>query len=348
VKTDSKKHSFIAAPGLQIYKNDKAFYLELGGVLTELQLAYHSYGILNAEKDNVIWVCHALSANSDVADWWPGMVGPGCLMDTNKYFIVCANVLGSNYGSTSPRFINPETNEAYGMNFPRITVRDIANAHLLLMKHLGIDRIEMLIGGSFGGHQAMEMALMIPQTKVKHLVLLATSARETAWSIAIHETQRMALETDETLYNNEEKAGAKGLKTARAIGLLTYRTVDAYITTQSDDDGRTENFKAASYVRYQGEKLEKRFHAHCYWHLSKCLDTHHIGRGRGEITEVLASLDIQTTIIALSSDTLIPPSEQEFLARYIPNAQYFEINSIYGHDGFLIEVDGISKILSVK
>jgi homoserine O-acetyltransferase len=336
-------HQFIAPFGLRIFKDDQPFYFEQGGIMSELQIAYHSYGTLNAAKDNVIWVCHALTANSDVADWWPGMVGEGCLMDPSKHFIVCANVLGSNYGSSSPRFVNPETGKPYGMHFPRFTVRDIVNSHIRLMEHLSIDKISMLMGGSFGGHQAMEMALILPKSTVCKLVLLACSAQETAWSIAIHETQRMALEADATLYNNDEKAGAEGLKTARGFGLLTYRTIESYIQSQTDKDGRLDDFKAASYIRYQGQKLEARFHAHCYWFLSKCLDTHHIGRGRGEISEILSTLEMPTIVIALKTDMLIPPSEQEYLARHIPNALYYEIPSIYGHDGFLIEVEEITK-----
>ncbi len=335
----------ILPQGVKLYQHSEAFLLEQGGCLENLNIAYHSYGTLNAQKDNVVWVCHALTANSDAADWWPGMIGEGCLLDPQEYFIVCANVLGSCYGSTGPRSINPKTGEPYGLDFPALTVRDQVKAHLLLMQHLGIDRLKICMGGSFGGHQCLEMAIALTH-KIDQLVLLACSARETAWSIAIHESQRMALETDPTFRENHPKAGARGLKTARAIGLISYRTIEAYIQTQTDEDiNKYDNYRASSYVRYQGDKLERRFHAHCYWVLSKCLDTHHVGRGRTTLKELLASITTSTAVLAIPSDMLIPATEQQFLAQYMPNADYFEIPSAFGHDGFLIEVKQITEVL---
>lgn len=334
----------ILPPNLQIYQHTTPFELEQGGVLPNLQIGYHTFGKLNAQKDNVVWVFHALTANSDPTDWWAGVVGEGTLLHPDKYFIVCANVLGSFYGTTCPRSINPTTGESYGMDFPRFTVRDVVQTQHLLRKYLGIEKIKLCIGGSFGGHQALEFALVQPDL-VEKMVLLATSARETAWSIAIHEAQRMAIESDLTWKNNDAKAGATGLKTARALGLLSYRTIDAYIQGQSDEEEILDNFKAASYMRYQGEKLEKRFHAHSYWYLTKCLDTHHLGRGRGGIPAALQQITAFTTIIGIQSDMLIPPSEQAFLAQHIPNSKYYEIPSAFGHDGFLIEVEQINAII---
>ncbi len=337
---------YIAPDGVQFFYSPLPFFLEQGGVLEALQIAYHSYGQLNEAKDNVIFVCHALTANSDAADWWPGMIGEGCLLDSTHYFIICANVIGSYYGSTSPRF--PQSQKEglyYGQDFPAFTVRDIARAQLLLLEHLGITQLALCIGGSFGGHQALEMGILWGE-RIRHLALLACSACETAWSIAIHETQRMALETDPTLWEQGRKAGSEGLKTARAIGLIAYRTIATYIRTQSDDNPQKLNdFRASSYVRYQGQKLEMRFHAHCYWHLTKCLDTHHIGRNRAAIEDVLAALTIPTTIIAIKGDMLIPPSEQLFMHQHIPNSRYFELDSPYGHDGFLIEIADITRIM---
>lgn len=335
----------ILPPKVQIYKSQSPLLLEQGGSLEKVEIAYHTYGQLNTEKDNVVWVCHALTANSDAADWWPGMIGEDCFLDTTQYFIVCANVLGSYYGSTGPRSINPQTGAAYGLDFPKLTVRDQVKAHQLLMQHLGIERLAICMGGSFGGHQCLEMAVALGN-RIDQLILLACSARETAWSIAIHESQRMALETDQSFRENHAKAGAQGLKTARAIGLISYRTIEAYIRTQTDqDEEKYDDYRASSYVRYQGDKLEKRFHAHCYWALSKCLDRHHIGRGRGSIEEVLAAIEIPTAVIGIPSDMLIPDSEQKFIAQYMPHAAYIEIPSAFGHDGFLIEVEAISEAL---
>lgn len=335
----------IYTENVQLYKQAATFQLEQGGKLPNLEIAYHTFGKLNESKDNVVWVFHALTANSDPTDWWRGVVGEGSLINPEKHFIICANVLGSFYGTTNPRSINPDTGVAYGVGFPRFTVRDVVAVHHLLRTYLGISKIQLCLGGSFGGHQALEFVISVPKV-VNSLVVLATSARETAWSIAIHEAQRMAIETDQTWKENTAMAGAVGLKTARALGLISYRTVDAYIQNQTDATAQLDNYKAASYVRYQGDKLEKRFHAHCYWHLSKCLDTHHLGRDRGLIEHVLATIDIPTTIIGIESDLLIPTTEQQFLAKHIPNATYYEIPSDFGHDGFLIEVKQINEILA--
>ncbi len=330
---------------VQIYQHKEGFTLEQGGYLAELDIAYHTFGTLNTKKNNVIWVFHALTANSDPSDWWKGVVGTDALVNPEEHFIVCANVLGSFYGTTNPRSIKPETGAAYGIDFPLFTVRDVVQVHHLLRQHLGISEIMLGLGGSFGGHQALEFALAAPVV-VKSLVLLATCARETAWSIAIHEAQRMAIETDLTWKENSPKAGATGLKTARALGLISYRTIAAYIQTQTDETPKLDQHKAASYVRYQGKKLEQRFHAQSYWHLSKCLDTHHVGRNRGTIENILASLNIPVSIIGIKSDLLIPVEEQQFLAAHLPQSRYYEIDSRFGHDGFLIEVTKINAILA--
>jgi homoserine O-acetyltransferase len=330
--------------GLQIYQHLHPVQLERGAVLPAVQIAYHTFGTLNPTKDNVVWVFHALTANSNPTDWWKGIIGENTWIDPQRHFIVCANVLGSFYGSTNPRVHHPQTHQPYGMRFPLFTVRDVVTLHHLLRAYLEIETIKVAIGGSFGGHQALEFALAAPNC-VQSLVLLATSARETAWSIAIHEAQRMAIETDPTWRNNTPEAGAQGLKTARGIGLLSYRTIQSYIDRQTDRGDKVDDYKAASYVRYQGDKLEKRFHAHCYWYLTKCLDSHNIGRGRGGVETALQQLDVPCTVIGIDTDMLIPPSEQQFLAQHLPQGRYYEVSSAFGHDGFLIEVQAINTIL---
>lgn len=335
----------ILPEGVQNYQYNQPFELELGGQLDRLEIAYHTYGTLNVAKDNVVWVFHALTANSNATDWWAGVIGgKDAIIHPDKHFIVCANILGSFYGTTNPRSIPVGNAEVYGMDFPRFTTRDVVKAHTLLQKYLNIDRIAIAIGGSFGGHQALEYAIGYPDV-IQQLILLATSAKETPWSIAIHEAQRMAIETDPTWQQKGAQAGAEGLKTARAIGLISYRTIDAYIQTQADTTDKVDDFRASSYVRYQGEKLEKRFHAHNYWYLTKCLDSHNVGRGRGGIMSALKSIQIPTTVIGIDTDMLIPPSQQQYLAQHIPNATYYEIQSKFGHDGFLIETAKINTIL---
>lgn len=329
---------------IKIYQHPVAFLLDSGKILHNLEIAYHTYGKLNEQKDNVVWVFHALTANSDVVDWWPELVGDGKIINPDKHFIICCNVLGSFYGSTGPRSFKPEISIPYGLDFPLFTVRDVVKAQLLLANELNIDKIKMVIGGSFGGFQALEFAFLF-EGQIDHMTLIATSAKETSWSIAIHESQRLSLTADPSFFNNDEDSGQDGMRAARGIGLLTYRTYEAYKKLQTDDDGRIDDFSAASYIRYQGEKLVNRFHAHCYWYLSKCLDTHDIGRDRGGLTEALRSLTIPTQVIGIATDRLVPTAEQKFMAQYIPNAEYIELESEYGHDGFLIEGKKIGEVI---
>lgn len=322
--------------------------LESGGILPELTIAYSTYGQLNADKNNVVWVCHALTANSDAVDWWKGVVGSGHVINPEQHFIVCANIIGSCYGSTGPLSINPDTNQPYYHSFPQITIRDMVQAHILLRQHLGIEKIALLMGGSMGGYQAMEWAL-IESNVIEKLFLLATSASESAWGIAIHTAQRLAIEADSSWQTPSLDAGAKGLKAARAIGMLTYRNYGIMVQQQTDGGAeKLDDFKASNYIQYQGDKLVKRFNAYCYWLLTKTMDSHHIARGRGGNTAaVLHSMQQPTLIVGISSDILCPLVEQQFLALHIPDAECITIDSNYGHDGFMVESTIISKHLAI-
>ncbi len=334
----------IDIPGIKYFKDKRPFKLELRGTLENgIVIAYHTWGELNTKKNNVIWVCHALTANSNVADWWEGLFGEGKLLDPSKYFIVCANVLGSCYGSTGPRSMEKSEGEPFGMTWPLITIRDWVSAHDRLRIELGIEEISLCIGGSCGGHQVLEYACLIPD-KIKHMGLLMTSAREIAWVIAGHEAQRLAMQADPTLEGNDNHSGDDGMRAARGMALLGYRTIESYIATQTDDDAIVNDHLASTYIRHQGEKLVKRFYPHCYWNLTKTLDTHHIGRGRGSIPDVLSKLTMKATIIGIDSDRLIPVPEQQYLAAHLPNAELHVIHSLYGHDGFLIETGQVLDI----
>ena len=328
----------IPIPGLQFFNRLEPFPLENGGQLAELTLGYHTFGTLNAERSNVIWVCHALTASSDVSDWWSGLFGPGKVFDPEKYFIVCANMIGSCYGSTGPRSLNPLTGKAYGKDFPLVSIRDIARSQDRLRQHLGIESIALCIGGSCGGHQVLELAFLIPE-KIRKIALLVCAARESAWAIAIHESQRMAIEADPSWANNQDNSGEAGLRAARAIGLLSYRTIEAYRDTQTDTDERSDQFRAAGYMQYQGEKLLRRFYCQSYWHLTKTLDTHNVGRGRDGIPAALKQLTMPAFVFSIRRDLLIPPFEQEMLAGHLPDAKFFSFDSKFGHDGFLIETE---------
>lgn len=331
---------------MHTYHHTVPLILESGAVLPELHIAYHTYGWLNADRSNVIWVSHALTANSDVFSWWPGLFGENDLFNPKDYFIVCPNVLGSHYGTSGPLHPDPRSGQAFLYDFPQYTVRDMALVHRLLADHLGVRRIHLLIGGSLGGQQAMEWAISEPD-RFDNLALIATNARHSAWGIAFNESQRQAIALDPSWGQRIPEAGMEGLRTARSIALLSYRHYDTYAESQGEtDDDKIDDFRAASYQRYQGEKLFRRFNAFSYWYLSKAMDSHHVGRGRGGAPAALGRIRAQTTVIGINRDVLFPVGEQRFLAAHIPGARFVELDSPYGHDGFLIETEKISAELS--
>jgi homoserine O-acetyltransferase/O-succinyltransferase len=317
-------HSFIS--------KEKTFTLESGKQLENLTVAYHTYGEYKKGITPVIWVCHALTANSDVADWWANIFGENNIIDPEKYFIICANNLGSCYGTSSPISLQNGSTKKYGKAFPAITIRDITAAHIQLKKYLDIDEIFLLIGGSMGGQQAMEWAIQEPSV-IKNLVLLATNAKHSPWGIAFNEVQRMAIEN-----------GKDGLEVARAIAMLSYRNYDMYKRTAKPNE-TVGNYGAASYQRHQGEKLALRFDADCYHTLSSAMDSHDVGRGRNSIEEALAKITANTLVIGIATDILFPIKEQVLLHDNIPNSTLTLIDSPYGHDGFLTEGEKINGII---
>ena len=338
----------------KVWHYSQPFELECGQTIPELEIAYHTYGKLNAAKNNVVWICHALSANSDVADWWNGLVGEGKLFDPTKHFIVCANIIGSHYGSTSPLSIDKSTDNFYAKKFPIISVRDIARAHQLLAKKLGIEKIKIALGGSMGGQQVLEWAIIQPDLFEK-IALIACGAQMTPWSIALNETQRMAIEADAT-FNDEVvskiktraeliKAGAKGMEAARAIGMLSYRSYTGYNVAQADDSDKLDAFRVQTYQRYQAEKLRKRFNALSYSSISKTMDSHNVGRNRGGVALALKQVKAKTLVVGIQTDILFPLEEQIILAAHIPDARLEVIQSKFGHDGFLIEFDQMHALL---
>lgn len=320
-----------------IYQHPFPFELESGATLPQLQICYHTSHPHNEDNKPVVWICHALTANSDAEDWWPGLVGHGKLFDPDTFFIVCANIIGSSYGSTSPLCINPDTGKPWLQDFPLVTVRDWARAHELLRNHLGIKTIHTLIGGSIGGFQSMEWAIEHPQ-RFQHLVLLVTSYYSNPWSIAINQAERMAMEADASFFSGDPQGGKAGLAAARAIGMLSYRGYQAFNLTQSETGpAPIENFRAATYQQHQGLKLANRFSCHCFHSITRSQDTHHVGRNRHSIQHALAAITARTLVIGVTSDILFPPAEQHELSAYIPHAQLTIIESAFGHDGFLIE-----------
>jgi homoserine O-acetyltransferase/O-succinyltransferase len=323
-----------------------SFQLENGEVLPGLTIAYNSYGKLNEAKDNVVWVCHALTANSDVFDWWPGLVGKDCVVNPKDHFIICVNIIGSCYGSSGPLTINPENDQLYYSSFPLVTIRDMINAFVLVRKKLGIEKIKLLMGGSMGGYQVLEWCLMEPEV-IQSSFVITTSAAESAWGIAIHTAQRLSIEADQTWKDRSADAGKNGIKAARGIGMLTYRNYKIFHQKQSDPDfSKTDNYKASSYILHQGNKLSDRFNAQSYWLLTKSMDSHNIARGRFDtLEEALKQIRQPMLVIGIDSDILCPVPEQKFLAENIPNSTLHVISSDYGHDGFLVEVETVSRHL---
>ena len=330
----------------QVYHHGEAITLESGAVLAEVDITYDTFGTLNEAKDNVIWVCHALTANSDVADWWPHTVEEGRFLDPTRYFIVCANFLGSHYGTTSPLSVNPTTGEKYYYDFPQITVRDMVKCHQLLAKHLGIERVKLLIGSSIGGFQCMEWAISEPKF-MESVALIATTTCTEPWAAAFNESQRMAIRTDKTWGELRDDAGIDGMAVARSIALISYRGGAAYNATQQDENPTEASFtrRAHSYQQYQGEKLRRRFNAMSYYRLSEAVDSHNIARGRGSIAEALAKIEARALVVAISSDILFPPEAHVPMREHIRDVEYHLIESEFGHDGFLVEHEKLNTII---
>lgn len=300
----------------------KDFILESGTKISDINIAYQIFGDFSPSK-KIVWVCHALTANSDVEDWWNGLFGKNNLFNSEKFTIICANILGSCYGTS---FKSEE-------KLPIISIRDMVEMHQRLADFLHISKIDFLLGGSLGGMQALEWSVTNPDF-IKNLFVIATNAKHSPWGIAFNEAQRMAL-----------NSGENGIEAARAIALLSYRNYETFNKTQKDDEEKLDFFRASSYQNYQGEKLKKRFTKKSYWLLSKSMDTQNLGRNRTSIENALSKITAKTLVVGIESDLLFPISEQEFLAKNIKNAKFEIIKSLYGHDGFLLETEKISALL---
>ncbi|HEY6504257.1 MAG TPA: homoserine O-acetyltransferase [Chitinophagaceae bacterium] len=334
---------------VSVFNHDKAFTLESGVTLPGYHLAYTTHGKLNAAKDNVVWIFHALTANSNPLEWWPGLVGDGKFFDPSKYFIICVNKPGSPYGSISPLTNDPKTNEPYYHDFPVFTIWDMTRAYQHLKDHLGIRKILVGLGGSTGGMQLLEWAIEEPEL-FEHIVPIATNAVLSPWAIAFNASQRLAIEADSTWLERRPDAGQKGLAAARSIALLSYRQYTGYDITQPRDKAymalsKEVSYAADNYQRYQGLKLVNRFNVVCYYRLSQSMDSHDVGRNRGGVEKALQLIKAKTLVIGITSDVLYPISEQEYLQKNIPGAQLLNIASDFGHDGFLLEYEKIETAL---
>jgi homoserine O-acetyltransferase len=320
------------------------FVLESGHILPEAHARYNTFGELNEAKDNLLVVCHALTGNSRLDQWWGDMLGPGKPFDTSKYMVVCANVLGSCYGSTGPMSIDPSTNKVYGNTFPEVSIRDSVRLHMLMTRNgIGATKVTSVIGGSMGGMQALEWAILGgTDGYVRSAVSIGCGAAHTAWQIAISETQRQAIYADPKWKDGDVDMNdlpLAGLAVARQIAMVTYRTAKGYDSKFGREKDGKGQYQARKYLEYQGKKFISRFDPVSYVKITEQMDEHNVGHNRGGIAAALGGIKCPYMVIGMDSDLLYPVSEQEELVAGIPDCEYHVLVTPDGHDGFLLEQD---------
>ncbi|MFC2161007.1 homoserine O-acetyltransferase [Acidobacteriota bacterium] len=346
--------------------------LESGAKLGPITLAYETYGGLNERKDNVVMVFHALSGSSHAAGyyseneknpgWWDNMVGPGKGIDTDKYFVICSNIIGSCYGSTGPRSINPQNNRPYALDFPLITISDIVRTQKVLIDHLGIKKLLCLVGGSIGGMQALEWAALYPEM-VESVIPIACTCKRSALSIGLSEAQRQAIITDPkwNLGDYYHKASPeKGLALARMIGHISYLSEDSmqrkFGRRLKDNNAFkyeiSPDFEVENYLHYQGKKFVNRFDANSYLYITKASDYFDFGEqnGQGSLTKAFSRTSSKFLVVSFSSDWLYPTTQSKEMVRAMKKAgldvSFCEIETDFGHDSFLLAQNQMTKLIS--
>jgi len=343
--------------------------LECGRTLAPITIAYETYGELNSDKSNCVMILHALTGDAHVAGlhrpddakpgWWDNMVGPGKAFDTNKYFVLCSNIIGGCKGTTGPGSIDPSTGKPYGLNFPMVTIPDMVNAQKRLVDHLGITRLMCVVGGSMGGMQALQWAVAYPDM-VRLAMPIATTARLSAQAIAFDAVGRHAIMTDPDFEDGDYYGGpgpVRGLATARMIGHITYMSDMSMREkfgrglqdkTSPDYDFVTE-FKVESYLNYRGASFVERFDANSYLYITKAMDYFDLAQPSGDLRKELAKAKAAFLVVSFSSDWLFPSYMSKeivsALRRNNKDVSYTEIQSDYGHDAFLVEVDALSRLI---
>ncbi len=337
-------------PGDRVFAKIGDLELESGEVLPDVTMAYQSWGALDESGSNAILINHALTGWSDVPAWWPEMVGSGKPFDTDKYFVICPNVIGGCQGSTGPATIAPD-GKRWGSRFPLLTVRDLVSAEVALTDFLGISRYRLAVGPSLGGMRSLEWAIQHP-TRVEAICTIGSSAVATGDQIGIWSTEIHAIKADPHFndgdYYELERGPIEGMGIARKIAHLSYRTEYEMDTRfgrdlQGDDTGR---YAVTSYLDHQAKKLAGRFDANTYIALESVMISHDIGRGRGGVEAALATAQVPIVVVSIDSDRLFPPRLQEEIVRLAPSALPIRsISSPFGHDGFLIEVERVGSII---
>jgi len=361
------RRSYTRTETRSFFSPSSPFVFECGKSLPLIAVAYETYGSLNEKGDNAILLCHALTGNAHAggfaseepksAGWWEPLIGPGRGLDTNRYFVVCSNILGSCYGTTGPSSINPETGRPFGLSFPQVTVRDMVRVQRTLLDSLGVRSLRTVLGGSLGGMQTLEWAVMEP-TMVRSIIPIGTAARHSPWCVGLNDIARQAIMNDPDWRNGDYYATGqprRGLSLARQVAMVSYRSDSSFLRRfgrerLAGDDGEarfnpSNLFQVESYLRYQGEKLVDRFDANAYLYISRAMDLHDLGHGRGELEDVLAQIRMPVLCVGITSDVLYPVHEQMGIAAAIPGASYREIQSDDGHDAFLIEHGQMKKMI---
>ena len=324
--------------------------LENGETLPDITIAYQSWGTLNAQKSNAILVNHAMTGWSDVPGWWPQMVGPGLPFDTDKYFVLCPNVIGGCQGSTGPASIAPD-GKRYGSRFPIVTIRDMVSAEIAFSDALGIDKYLLAVGPSLGGMRSLEWAVQLPE-RVSAICTIGSSAVATGDQIGTFSVQIQAIKSDPYFnggdYYEQERGPVDGMGIARRIAHLTYRTeseMDVRFGRQLQGD-ETGRYAVQSYLDHQANKLAKRFDANTYIALTDAMNSHDIGRERGGVVKALASVKVPVVVVSIDTDRLFVPRLQVEISELVPTAEPpIVISSEFGHDGFLVESEAMGAAI---
>ncbi len=323
------------------------FRLESGDVLQDVRIAYQTWGDRQHATSRAILICHALTGSADVDAWWPGIIGEGGAFNPEQDFVVCANILGSCYGTTGPVSLKPGSEERYRADFPQVTIGDMVELQRMLLDELGVDRIEVVTGPSLGGMQALEWAIRYPE-RVGAVVPIGVGGRHSAWCIGVSEAQRAAIAADPNWkdgYYSDDALPEAGLAAARMMAVCTYRSWQSFDERFARDRRTPDQFQVQSYLRHQGEKFNERFDANTYVTLTHAMHSHDLARGRGEYPDVLSRIEQPALVVSVSTDTLYPPQEQQVLAQHMPNARYEVLGSAHGHDGFLIETQQLARLI---